>query len=190
MCVSISNLLSLCSLHRDVLHAGLYRICTIEISVLSMADSVEHPGEMLGMFMYFLSHPMHRLLSPPAPVYCCSILHSQTLLFKDGTEAALFVCFFHSIDLSPPSLKATKRTGRHVQKTPVSALGLAVTTQIPGHLAIPVLPHAKHISELVLCLVAKEMSSSSPAQAQVIKGCDPFIYLWHILSALVVELLK
>lgn len=77
-----------------------------------------------------------------------------------------------------------------MQKTPVSALGLAVTTQIPGHLAIPVLSHAKHISELVPCLVAKEMSSSSPAQAQVIEGCDPFIYLWHILSALVVELLK
>lgn len=127
-----------------------------------------------GMSMYFPSHLMLSLLPPGC---CCSVLHSQTLLFRDGTEAALCVCFSYSKCISSLSLKLQRewceKCRRPLQWPPKAWVSLRT-------------PPCKTCSELAP-LVAK-VSSWSPAEAQG-RYWDTFIYLWHILSALVVKLL-
>lgn len=119
--------------------------------------------------------PFLSQLSLTAPGCCCSVLHSQTLLFRNGTEAALCLIFLFEMHI-PLSLKLQTH-----------AEGLCNDNPKPGTLSSLRSPSCKTCSELSP-LVAK-VSRWSPGEAQG-EYWDTFIYLWHILSAVVVKLWK
>lgn len=129
-----------------------------------------------SMSLYF---PSCLRLSLAAPGCCCSVLHSQTLLFRNGTEEALCLIFLFEMHI-PLSLKLHTERGdtcRRPLQWPPKAWDTFLSQESPCETRSELSP-----------LVAK-VSRWSPGEAQG-EYWDTFIYLWHILSAVVVKLWK